>query len=169
MAQTTWMLGEIEVEVTGLFTTHHYFQTEAGTVAEFTFPAFVQEAEYHTAQGRELVMRKPRWFGTLHELLDGKVVLGTADRAGFFRRDLIIEFDGEEYGLEPEGAFKLGWFLVDADGRRLVEFQPRGVFKQGAYITISSVVDADLVAFAYYLVHTRKQEEAAAASAAVVS
>jgi hypothetical protein len=169
MAQTTWMLGEIEVEVTGLFTTHHYFQTEAGTVAEFTFPAFAQEAEYRTAEGRELVMRKPRWFGTMHELLDGKVVRGTADRTGFFRRDIVIEFDGEEYWLEPEGAFKWGWFLVDASGRRLIEFQPRGVFKQGAYITITSVMDADLVAFAYYLVHMRKQEEAAAASAATAS
>jgi hypothetical protein len=169
MAQTTWMLGEIEVEVTGLFTTHHHFQTEAGTVAEFTFPAFAQDAVYRTAEGRELVMRKPRLLGTMHELLDGKVVRGTADRAGFFRRDLIIEFNGEEYWLEPEGAFKWGWFLVDASGRRLIEFQPRGVFKQGAHITITSVVYADLVAFAYYLVHVRKQEEAAAASAAAAS
>jgi hypothetical protein len=169
MAQTTWMLGEIEVEVTGLFTTHHYFQTDAGTVAEFTFPAFAQEAEYRTAEGRELVMRKPRWLGTMHELLDGKVVRGTADRAGFFRRDIVIEFDGEEYALEPEGVFKWGWFLVDASGQQLVEFQPRGAFKQGAYITITSVVDADLVAFAYYLVHMRKQEEAAAAGAAAAS
>jgi hypothetical protein len=169
MTQTTWMLGQIEVDVTGFFTTHHYFQTAEGTIAELTFPAFAQDAVCRTAEGRELVMQKPRWFGTIHELLDGNVVRATANRAGFFRRDIVIQFDGEQYRLEPEGAFKWGWFLVDASGRQLVEFQPRGVFKQGAYISIASVVDADLVAFAYYLVHVRKQEEAAAASTTAAS
>jgi hypothetical protein len=40
------------------------------------------------------------------------------------------------------------------------------VFKQGAILTITGNVDADLVAFAYYLVHVRQQEEAAGAAAA---
>jgi hypothetical protein len=50
-------------------------------------------------------------------------------------------------------------------GTTLLEIQPRGVLKQGAYLTILAEVDADLVAFAYYLVHMRKQEQAASVAA----
>jgi hypothetical protein len=49
----------------------------------------------------------------------------------------------------------------------MLEIQPRGAFKQGAYLTITGAVDADLVAFVYYLVHMRQQEDAAASAAAV--
>jgi hypothetical protein len=92
-------------------------------------------------------------------------VRGRGDRPGLFRRDLAIWFDGEEYALEPEGLLSRGWYLVDASGSRLLEIQPRGIFTQGAYLTITGAIDADLVAFAYYLVHMRQQEDAAAAAA----
>jgi hypothetical protein len=160
-----WMLDEIEVEVSGLFTTHHHLQTRSGTLGRFKFPAFSQYAVYHTTDGRELLMQKTHWLGTAHELVEGEVVRGRGDRPGLFRRDLAIWFDGEEYSLEPEGLLSRGWYLVDASGSRLLEIQPRGIFTQGAYLTITGAIDADLVAFAYYLVHMRQQEDAAAAAA----
>jgi hypothetical protein len=40
------------------------------------------------------------------------------------------------------------------------------VFKQGAYLTINGSINSDLVAFVYYLVHMRQQEDAAATTAA---
>jgi hypothetical protein len=160
-----WMLDEIEVEVSGLFTTHHLLQTRSGTLGRLKFPAFSQYAVYHTTDGRELLMQKTHWLGTAHELVDGEVVRGRGDRPGLFRRDLAIWFDGEEYTLEPEGLLSRGWYLFDASGSTLLEVQPRGVFKQGAYLTITGAIDADLVAFAYYLVHMRQQEDAAAAAA----
>jgi hypothetical protein len=165
MTQVNWMIGELEIEVAGFFTTHHTVKSEVGIVGEFTFPAFSQHAVYRATDGRELHMQKTHWWAGAHELIDGEIVRGTADRAGFFRRDMIVQFDGQEYGLEPEGFFKQGWYLVSADGTKLVEIQPRGVLKQGAYLWAHTVVEAELVAFAYYLVHMRKQEEAAAAAA----
>jgi hypothetical protein len=105
-------------------------------------------------------------LGSAHELVDGGIVRGRADRPGLFRRDIMIQFDGQEYSLEPEGSLSRGWFLFDAEGTRLLEIQPRGAFKQGAYLTITGAVDADLVAFVYYLVHMRQQEDAAASAAA---
>jgi hypothetical protein len=66
--------------------------------------------------------------------------------------------------LAPEGAFRTGWYLADASGTRLIDLKPRGAFQRDFHLTVHSVVDADLVAFAYYLVYTRKQEEAAAAA-----
>jgi hypothetical protein len=166
MAWEEWMLDEIEVEVTGFFTSHHIFRTEMQNLGELTFPAFSQCAEFRAADGRELLMQKTHWLGSAHELVQGDTVRATADRPGLFRRDIAVQFDGREYGLEPEGLFSQGWYLTDGKGNVLVEIQPRGVLKEGAYLTIRGAVDADLVVFAYYLVHVRQQEDAAAAVAA---
>jgi hypothetical protein len=51
----------------------------------------------------------------------------------------------------------------------LLEVQPRGIFRRGAYLTILGPVEADLLAFVYYLVNVRWQEQTAAASAAAGS
>jgi hypothetical protein len=160
------MLDEIEVAVSGFFTTHHHFQTEWGGLGKCTFPAFSQHAMYRTADGRELLMQKSHWLGSAHELVDGGSVRARADRPGLFRRDILIQFDGQEYTLEPEGLFSRGWLLFDAGGTKLLELRPRGAFKQGAYLTISGSINSDLVAFVYYLVHMRQQEDAAATTAA---
>lgn len=166
MAQKSRTADQIEVDVTGFFTTHHRFQTEAGSLGSFTFPAFSQDGVFRTADGRELLMHKTHWLGTAHELVEGDVVHGTADRPGCFRTDLAIWFRGREYRLEPAGTFSDGWYLLDAEGNILLELWPRGILKEGAYVTLRHVVAADLIAFAYYLVHVRKQETAAAAAAA---
>lgn len=159
-------MDEIEVEVTGFFTTHHLFRTAAGSLAEVVFPAFSQYATCRTAGGRELLMQKTHWLGSSHELVDGEVVRGRGERPGLLRRDIVLEFDGQKYSLEPEGLFSQGWRLLDAGGQQLLELQPRGIFRQGAYLTATGAIDADLVVFAYYLVHMRQQEDAAAAAAA---
>jgi len=158
-------LHEIKVHVTGFFTTHHYFDTPAGNWGEFTFPSFSDQGTFRRGVGRELVMRKVHWLGTAHEMLDGSAVRSSADRPGFLSRDLIIDFDAQQYRLQPEGTLKDGWFLTDAADTRLLELRPRGIFREGAYLTITGPLEEDLVAFAYYLVHTRGQEEAAAAAA----
>jgi hypothetical protein len=160
------MLDEIEAEVTGFFTTRHHLKTESGQFGEFTFPAFSQYGVYRTTDGRELLMQKAHWLGSAHELVDGRIVRGRADRPGLLRRDIAIQFDGKEYSLEPEGLLSWGWFLFDAEGNRLLEIQPRGVLKQSAYLAITGAIDPDLIAFAYYLVHMRRQEDAAATAAA---
>lgn len=163
------MLDEIEIEVSGLFTTHHYLQTRSGTLGSLKFPAFGQYAIYHTADGRELLMQKTHWLGTAHELVEGELVRGRGDRPGLLRRDIAIWFDDQEYSLEPEGLLSRGWYLVDASSNKLMELQPRGILKQGAYLTIIGAIDTDLVAFAYYLTYMRQQEDAAVAVAASAS
>jgi hypothetical protein len=165
MAPKTRLLDRIEIEVTGFFTTHHVFQADGETLGELTFPAFSQVAEFHGADGRDLVMQRTHWLGSAHELLEGAGVRGTADRPGLLRRDIAIVFDGQPYSLEPEGAFSQGWYLADGEGNTLLEIEPRGLFRQGATITIHGEVHADLAIFAYYLVHVRQQEDAAAVAA----
>jgi hypothetical protein len=85
------------------------------------------------------------------------------------RRDIAVQFDGRDYWLEPEGILKQGWLLLDAERRILIEIQPRGVFKQGAYLMLRAPVELDLVAFAYYLVHMRRQEDASVVAATSAS
>jgi hypothetical protein len=165
----TAIVGTIKVDVTGFFTTHHYLQAEWGDLGELTFPAFSQGATYEALDGRKITMQKSHWLGTAHEMIDGNAVRGRADRPGLFRRDIAVQFDGRDYWLEPEGVFKQGWLLLDAERRILMEIQPRGVFKQGAYLNLRDAVELDLVAFAYYLVHMRKQEDAAAVAATSAS
>lgn len=165
MTSTTLVLDQIEVEVSGFFTTHHLLRTEAGLLGEFTFRAFADGATFTTRDGRQLTMQKPKWLGTAQELIEGGRVRGWADRRGVFSRDMVLELDGQQYQLVPEGAFSRGWFLRDAAGRTLLECQPKGVFNQNSYLDIWDSIDADLVAFAYYLIYVRRQEDAAAAAA----
>lgn len=169
MESKTGFVNTIEVNVTGFFTTHHYLQAEWGDMGELTFQAFGQGATYHALDGRRVIMRKRHWLGSAHEMIDGDLVRGEGDRPGLLRRDIAVQFDGQEYSLEPEGLLKQGWFLLDADRNVLMEIQPRGVFKQGAYLDLRSSIELDLVAFAYYLVHMRKQEDAAAVAATSAS
>jgi hypothetical protein len=166
MSETSLMLDEIEVEVSGFFTTHHYFETESGTLGELTFPAFSSYGVFQAADGRELLMQKTHWLGSAHEFIEGEVVRGTADRQGLFKREIDVQFDGQEYVLEPTGVLSRGWYLVGAAGTVLLEIQPRGLLQQGAYLSILGALDFDLVVFAYYLIHMRWQEDAAAAAAA---
>jgi hypothetical protein len=166
MAKEVWLLDEVEVEVSGWFTTHHTFRTHSGSLGECKISAFSQQATFRTVDGRELLMQKTSWLGSSFELIVGGTVRGAAHRPGLLRRDITLEYDDRAYSLQPEGLLARGWFLLDAVGNQLLEIQPRGVFKQGAILTITGNVDADLVAFAYYLVHVRQQEEAAGAAAA---
>ncbi len=71
--------------------------------------------------------------------------------------------------MEPAGFWSRGWHLIDEAGTTLLEIQPRGIFRRGAYLTIIGPVDADLLVFAYYLVNVRWQEQAAVDSAAAGS
>ena len=164
MKTKSGIVGTIEVEVTGFFTTHHYLQAEWGELGELTLPAFSQGGTYEALDGRKVTMQKSHWLGTAHEMVDGGVVRGRADRPGLLRTDIAVEFDGQDYILEREGLLKQGWFLLDAERHILMEIQPRGVFKQGAYLSLRVPLELDLVAFAYYLVHMRKQEDAAVAA-----
>jgi hypothetical protein len=157
--------GQIEVDVSGHFTTHHYLRTKSEDLGEITFAAFAREATYRAPDGRELRMQKAHWLGSSYELVDGGVVRGKATQAGFFRQDLIIQLDGSQYSLEPEGCLSQGWQLFDVERNQLLEIRPRGMFRQGAYLTITVAADADLVVFAYYLYQIRQQESAAAGAA----
>lgn len=165
MSEEAMDLEKIMVDVTGFFTTHHYFQTETETVGELTFPAFSQQGTFRTADGRNLLMQKTSWLGSTHQVIEGEQVRGTAGRSGILSRDIVLQFDGQDYTLQPEGFLKRGWFLVDAAGDTLVEIQPRGILRQGADLILLEAVDADLVAFAYYLYYIRTQEDAAAVAA----
>ena len=163
------MIGTIEVDVTGFFTTHHYLRAEWGEIGELTLSAFGQAATYEALDGRKVTMQKSHWLGSAYEMVEGSVVRGRADRPGLFRTDIAVQFDGLDYMLEPEGLLKQGWFLLDAERHILMEIQPRGVFKQGAYLSLRAAIELDLVAFAYYLVHMRKQEDAAVVAATSAS
>ena len=121
------MYDEMEVTVSDFFTTHHRFATETGIRGEFTFPALASHAVFRTSGGRELLMQKVHWLGSAHELVDGQVVRGTADKPSLLSRDIIIDFYGRQYLLAPEGVLSQGWYLDDARESRCSN-SDRGVF-----------------------------------------
>jgi hypothetical protein len=156
--QGVWETDKIEVVVSGISTTHHRLQTAAGALGEFTFPALRTSGIFRAADGRELAVRRTNWWRGRHELREGEIVLGTARLRSAFRREIVIRFGGWEYALKPSGLQTRHWHLTDETGATLLEIRPRGVFRRGAYLTIQHSMDADLLIFAYYLVH-RGQEE----------
>jgi hypothetical protein len=159
------MFGEIEVEQSSFFTTHHTFRTPSGTVGELTLPAFSDYGTYRTPDGNEVRLAKTHWLSGTYELVEGERVRGRAERQGFLSRDLDVWFDGQALTLERRGWFDQGWYLVDAGGQILLEISPRGFFRQGATISLACPVEATLMIFVYYLAYVRHQEEAAAAAA----
>lgn len=164
MAETL-TLDVVEVGVSGFFTTHHHFDTAVGLWGELTMPAFSNFGVFQTSSGRELLLRKVHWLGSAHEASEDGTVHGTADRRGAFDGDMVLHFDGQDYLLQAAGLMNQGWHWVDHVGYRLLEVQPRGIFRQGARLTLFAVLDAGLIAFCYYLVHSRWQENAAVVAA----
>jgi hypothetical protein len=165
MAQAEWLANEIEVAVSGFFTTHHRLETAAGSLGEFTFSAFRMHAVFCAADGREMVARQVAWWRSQHELLEGDAVLATARPPSFWSRALSVGFGGQEYALKSD-FWGRRWRLTDEAGTALLEIRPRGVFRRGAYLTVQDAVDADLLAFTYYLVHVRWEERHTAGAAA---
>jgi len=159
----------IEVTVDGMFTTHHTFQTESGALGELTVPAFRRDATFRAAGGQELTIQSTSWLGGRYELRSGEEVLATSHPRGAFRQAIDIAFGDALYSAVPAGAFRQGWYLVDAVEAQLLKFQPRGAFRRGASLEVLAPVRLELIVLFYYLVYQRKQEEAAAASASASS
>lgn len=169
VTQEEWRTDEIEVAVSGLFTTRHSLQTETGVLGELTLPAFSKGGIFRAADGRELVLERTSWWRGWHELREDGIVLGTARPQGFWRRTTSVGFRGAMYELAPAGFWSRGWHLIDEAGTVLLEIRPRGVFRRGAYLMVLDAVHADLLVFAYYLVRARWQEQSAAGAAAAGS
>ena len=169
MGQELWATDEIEVDVSGVFTAHHFLQTAAKTLGELTLPAFRSGGVFRAADGRELVVERTSWWRGRYQLREDGDVLATARPCGFWQRTMNIGFRGLMYQLVPAGFWSRGWHLLDGTGTMMLEIQPRGTFRRGAYVAIRGPVDADLLVFAYYLVNVRWQEHAAAAGAAAGS
>jgi hypothetical protein len=165
MEQGMWVNGEIEVSVSGFFTTHHRLQAVMGSLGDLTLSAFGMGGVFHAADGRELVVERTSWWRGWHELQENGIVLGTARSGNFWRQSMDVGFRGARYELVPVGCLSRGWLLVDEAGSTLVAVEPRGAFRRGAYMRISERVPADLVVFIYYLVNVRWQEQSAAAAA----
>ena len=169
MTQEEWTADEVEVVVSGFFTTHHYFQTATGDLGELMLSTFSKGGVFRAADGRELMVQRTHWWRGWHELREGGVVMGTARPRGFWQQRMSVGFRGLAYELEPTGFWSRGWRLMDEAGMTLLEIQPRGIFRRGAYLTVLGPVHADLLVFAYYLVNARWQEQAAAGAAAAGS
>jgi hypothetical protein len=169
MRRETWLADRIDVTVSGVFTTHHLFQTATGVLGELTMPALRKRAVFRTAEGQELVIEQTSWWRGTYELRDDGTVLGTARPLGLFRRENVVRFANRDYRLRAAGLWGRIWHLVDdgiaAQGEILVAFHPRGAFRRGAILRIMGPVDLNLLVFAYHLVNTRWQEQSAAAGA----
>ena len=168
MTRELWV-DEVEVDVSGFFTSHHFLQTVVGILGELTLHTFSRNGVFVDADGRELVVQKTNWWRGWHELRENGLVLGTAHPRGFWRRAMEVGFQGAMYELTPASFWSRGYHLLDETGAMLVEVQPRGVFRRGAYLTIMRPVNVDLLVFAYYLVNMHWQEQSAAGAAAAGS
>jgi len=162
--EEAWSANEIEVTVSGFFTTHHRLEAPTGTMGEITMSGSGRKASFLGADGRELALRQPKWWRNVYEVWEGDAELGAAWPQGFFSRQIVVEYGGRRYTLKPAGFWSRGWHLVDEVGNGLFEIKTRGL-RRGARLGILAEIDIALLVFAYYLVHMRWQSEAAAAAA----
>jgi hypothetical protein len=165
MKRETWLADQVEVTVSGVFTTHHHLQTATGVLGELTMPALRRRAVFDTVDGRQLIIEQTSWWRGSYEIREDGTVLGTAQPLGIFRRENVVRFGDRDYRLRAAGFWGRIWHLVDNAGEALIEVQARGVFQRGAVVRILRAVDVDLLAFTYHLVNARWQEQAAVAGA----
>jgi len=161
--------GEIEVEISGVFTTHHSMKTSARFLGELTLPVFSNGGVFRSADGRELVVERTSWWRGWHEMREDGVVIGAARSRGFWRRTMSVGYRGGTYELEPAGFWSRAWYLTDEAGTVLLEVHPRGFFRQRVTLAVKGRVHADLLVFAYYLVNVRMREQSAVASSAAAA
>ncbi len=169
MKRETWLADAVEVTVSGLFTTHHQLRTATGILGELTLPAFKRKGSFQAADGRALTMERTNWWRGTYNLREGRVVLGTALTQGFLQRTISVGYGGVTHALEPLGLGSHGWHLIDEAGTALLEIRRRGIFRRGATLRVLQPVDVELLAFSYYLVNARWNEQTAAAGAAAGS
>ena len=165
MSHTKRETTEVRVRRRGFFTTHHRFSTGDRTLGELTLPAFAQSNVFRAEDGRDLAMRLPRWLSTEHEMFEGGRVRGRAGRSGLFQFHLEVEYEGQAYTMEPAGALSEKWRLMDAQDLILLSIEPQGCLSGEVRLYPQPGVHRDLVVFAYYLVHMRREETAAACAA----
>lgn len=166
MVDQEWVADQIEVVVSGFLTTRHDMGTPAGPLGELTLPAFRMGGLFRGADGGEIEVRQPSWWKSEHELRQGEALLAVAWPRGFFQQQIEVRFGDQVYMLDRASFWNRSWRLVDAQGRALLEIEPRGIFRRGAYLKVLGEVELPLLVFAYYLIHKRWETEAAAAAAA---
>lgn len=169
MAGDVWALDEIIVEVAGFFTTEHTFRSATRTMAVLTVPAGMAEGSYEGGGGRRIVVRRTGCLSRGYELLDDGLVRGAAEPRGLFKMGYALQFDGQGLELVPEGVFRQGWLLVDAQGHLLLRLEPLGVFKRGTRLVASQPIEFPLAVLAYYLYQVIQQETAAVATTAAAA
>lgn len=165
MSHTKRETTEVRVRRRGFLTTHHSFSIGDRTLGELTLPAFGQGNVFRAEGGRDLVMRRPRWLTTEHEMCQGGQVRARAVAAGMLSSAMKIEFEEQAYTLKPASALSEKWRLVDAQDLVLLSIEPQGCLSGEVRLYPQPGIDPDLIVFAYYLVHVRREETAAACAA----
>jgi hypothetical protein len=161
--------GEVEVSVYGFFTTHHEMRTSSGKLGELILYPFSSGGTFHAADGHHIDIERTSFWGSSYQVRLGDSVLGSAHPRSIFRREVEIEYDEASYVLRPQGLFSRSWTFEDAAGGGLVDIAPRGIFRRGAWLTVLRELHIDLLAFVYFAVHTRWQQESSSAAVAATS
>jgi hypothetical protein len=169
MRRETWLADQVEVTVSGLFTTHHLLRTATGVLGALTLPVMRLKGVFRGADGRELVVKRTSWWRGTYKLHEDGDLLGTARPLGIFRRENTVTFDDQTYRLSAAGFWARIWHLKNDAGEVVVEVRPRGALRRGATLRIVRPVDLALLVFTYHLVNARWQEQTTAVSAAAAS
>jgi hypothetical protein len=158
--------GEVEVTVYGFFTTHHEMRTSSEALGELILYPFYGGGAFHAADGHHVEIERTSFWRGSYEARRGGTVLGSSCPRGIFRRDIDIAFDGQAYLLRPRGFWGRSWVFEDAAGNGLVEVAPRGILRRGAWLTVLRELHIDLLAYVYFAVYIRWQQESSSAAAA---
>ncbi|OQY37371.1 MAG: hypothetical protein B6243_00730 [Anaerolineaceae bacterium 4572_5.2] len=165
MTYKTITTDEIEVLVSGFFTTRHQLRANTEVIGELTLRGMKMLADFRSPDGRELEIEKTNWWKSIYEMREGGAVKGIAYPRGLFNREFLLDMGERIYVLTPIGFGGRVWRLLDNVGTLLLEVRHRGAFRRGANLTIRGEIDFPLMLFAYYLVNARWQEQHAAAAA----
>lgn len=169
MRRETWLADEVEVTVSGIFTTRHVFHTATGTLGELTSPAFKPRSLFRGIDGEDLTVTRASWWRGTYELRDATAVVGTARPMGLFRRENLVQFRTSSYRLVTAGIWGRVWNLLDEAGEPVTVIRAREAFRRGAILRVMLPVDVALLVFTYCLVSARWQEQTSAASTAATA
>ncbi len=156
---------QIEVIPSGFFSLRYEFRSPIGTLGVLKLSVFRTEVQFQDADGQEWRMRRSHWWRWEHELRTRDAVVARAQRRGFWRTTLNLEFGGQPYLLEPADRWGRKWRLLGPAGTAMLEIRRRGVLKPGLVLDVLEPIAGELLAFVVYLIVTIWGEEAETAAA----
>ncbi|HIQ00841.1 MAG TPA: hypothetical protein EYH30_01705 [Anaerolineales bacterium] len=153
MAEAAFAVDRVRVEASGLLPRRHRLLAGETFLGEMAF-GLGSSVSYIDAEGREMWMGRASLLPAAYRMWEGEQERASA-RVSLLGWQARVAFDGQTFLFRPIHLWQTVWELRDASDQLVLTVRRTGWGR--AEIAVHGPVDADLLAFAYYLFIIRRR------------